>query len=544
MRKLSLFVSFTSVALILSACTSESATKEKSTEKDAQQTIYYSAPTEIATLDSVLIEDVNSANYFSHTVVGLLKINEDGEPEPAIAEKMADISEDGLTYTFKLRDDAVWSNGEPVTAHDFVFAWQRLVDPASSSSYAYLAETIQHAPEIMTGEKEPEELGVQAMNDYELKIELSQPTPYFNSLMAFSAFLPQNEAFVEEQGNNYGTSSETILANGPFTMEDWDGTGLTWNLVKNDDYYAADDIQIDAIDVQVLKETSTAVNLFENGEVDNAQVTGELAKAYKDDPNAVIQEKARTSYLEFNFQKDYFKNDNLRKAIASVLDHKELANSVIGDGSSAIEGFLPENFVKNPETGEDFTDETTDYIDYDVTKAKDYWNKAKDELNLSSLTLSFVGDDDEKSKKISEYIQGQIQNNLNGVNVQLRNVPKKNRLEFSEKGEFDLLLTGWGADFRDPINFMELLYSTSAYNRGGYADEEFDTLVDKAKKEDANDENARWKDLVEAHDIALEQTAVVPLYQEVEVQLRNPDLKGINLQPVGDEFDLSDAYFD
>ena len=349
---------------------------------------------------------------------------------------------------------------------------------------------------------------------------------------------------VKEQGNKYGTSSDTVLSNGPFTMENWDGTGLTWNLTKNKTYYDVDDIKIDAIDVQVLKETSTAVNLFESGKVDNAQVTGELAKAYKDDPSAVIQEKARISYLDFNFQKDYFQNANLRKAIASVLDHKELANSVIGDGSSAIDGFMPKNFVKNPETGEDFAEETTDYIDYDLTKAKDYWNKAKSELKIDSLSLSFVGDDDEKSKKISEYIQGQIQNNLDGINVQLRNVPKKNRLEFSEKGEFDLLLTGWGADFRDPINFMELLYSTSPYNRGGYADEEFDALIDKAKKEDANDENARWKDLVEAHNIALEQTAVVPLYQEVEVQLRNPALKGISLYPVGNEFDLSNAYFD
>ncbi|SFH81519.1 peptide ABC transporter substrate-binding protein [Pisciglobus halotolerans] len=543
MRKTNQWLALAGAALLLTACGEESSEKAVGTEKE-KQVVHYTAPTEMATMDTVLMTDINSSNYSGHTIVGLLKINEKGEPVPAIAVDMGTVSDDGLTYTFKLRDDATWSNGDPVTANDFVFAWQRLVDPATGASYAYLAENIENAPEIMTGDKSPSELGIKALSDYELQITLTQPTPYFNSLLAFSPFLPQNEAFVEEQGTQYGTTSEAILANGPFVMEDWDGTGLTWKLVKNEEYYDADEVHINEIDVQVLKETSTAVNLFESGEVDNAQLTGEMAKVYKDDPNAVIHEKARTSYIDFNYENEQLQNQNLRKAISLVIDRKELVDSVIGDGSNDIYGFMPQNFATNPETGKDFTEEATDYFDYDVEQAKDLWEKAKDELGTDTLTLSFVGDDDEKSKKISEYVQGQIQNNLDGISVQLRNVPKKNRLEFANKNEFDLLLTGWGADFRDPVNFMDLLYSTSAYNEGGYANEEFDALLEKAKSEDANNEEARWQDMIEAHDIAMEETAVLPLYQEAEVQLRNPALKGINLQPVGNEFDLSNAYLE
>ncbi len=543
MRKTNQWLALAGAALLLTACGEESSEKAVGTEKE-KQVVHYTAPTEMATMDTVLMTDINSSNYSGHTIVGLLKINEKGEPVPAIAVDMGTVSDDGLTYTFKLRDDATWSNGDPVTANDFVFAWQRLVDPATGASYAYLAENIENAPEIMTGDKSPSELGIKALSDYELQITLTQPTPYFNSLLAFSPFLPQNEAFVEEQGTQYGTTSEAVLANGPFVMEDWDGTGLTWKLVKNEEYYDADEVYINEIDVQVLKETSTAVNLFESGEVDNAQLTGEMAKVYKDDPNAVIHEKARTSYIDFNYENEQLQNQNLRKAISLVIDRKELVDSVIGDGSNDIYGFMPQNFATNPETGKDFTEEATDYFDYDVEQAKDLWEKAKDELGTDTLTLSFVGDDDEKSKKISEYVQGQIQNNLDGISVQLRNVPKKNRLEFANKNEFDLLLTGWGADFRDPVNFMDLLYSTSAYNEGGYANEEFDALLEKAKSEDANNEEARWQDMIEAHDIAMEETAVLPLYQEAEVQLRNPALKGINLQPVGNEFDLSNAYLE
>lgn len=543
MRKTNQWLALAGAALLLTACGEESSEKAVGTEKE-KQVVHYTAPTEMATMDTVLMTDINSSNYSGHTIVGLLKINEKGEPVPAIAVDMGTVSDDGLTYTFKLRDDATWSNGDPVTANDFVFAWQRLVDPATGASYAYLAENIENAPEIMTGDKSPSELGIKALSDYELQITLTQPTPYFNSLLAFSPFLPQNEAFVEEQGTQYGTTSEAVLANGPFVMEDWDGTGLTWKLVKNEDYYDADEVHINEIDVQVLKETSTAVNLFESGEVDNAQLTGEMAKVYKDDPNAVIHEKARTSYIDFNYENEQLQNQNLRKAISLVIDRKELVDSVIGDGSNDIYGFMPQNFATNPETGKDFTEEATDYFDYDVEQAKDLWEKAKDELGTDTLTLSFVGDDDEKSKKISEYVQGQIQNNLDGISVQLRNVPKKNRLEFANKNEFDLLLTGWGADFRDPVNFMDLLYSTSAYNEGGYANEDFDALLEKAKSEDANNEEARWQDMIEAHDIAMKETAVLPLYQEAEVQLRNPALKGINLQPVGNEFDLSNAYLE
>ncbi|HAZ59224.1 MAG TPA: peptide ABC transporter substrate-binding protein, partial [Trichococcus sp.] len=187
-------------AIILAACGGDGATDDSATNSTSESTggqvVNYTAPTELATLDTTLMTDINSSNYISHAIEGLLKIDADGKPVPAIAAEAGTVSEDGLTYTYKLRDDAVWSNGEPVTANDFVFAWQRLVDPEAGASYAYLAETIKNANEIMAGEMDPEKLGVTAVSDTEITIELTQPTPYFESLLAFSAFFPQNEAFV------------------------------------------------------------------------------------------------------------------------------------------------------------------------------------------------------------------------------------------------------------------------------------------------------------------------------------------------------------
>ena len=170
--------------------------------------------------------------------------------------------------------------------------------------------------------------------------------------------------------------------------------------------------------------------------------------------------------------------------------------------------------------------------------------EAKAELGVEEITFSLVGDDDEKNKKISQYIQGQIQNNLEGITVELRNVPKKNRLELANQDEFDLLQTGWGADFADAINYMDLLYSTSAYNEGQYANAAFDALIDSSKTTNANDPEARWADLLAAHKLIMEDAAIIPLYQEAETQLRNPNLKGIIFNSVGNEFDLSRAYIE
>lgn len=529
------------VALVLSACGGGNEESAEGTG-DVEQVVQYTAPTEIATMDASLITDINSANYIGHVVEGLLRIGEDGKPVPAIASEEGTISEDGLTYTYKLREDATWSNGDPVTAHDFVFAIQRLVDPATGAAYSYLADTIVNAPEIMAGEKDPSELGVTAVNDYEVTFELTIPTPYFENLLAFTPFFPQNQAFVEEQGSEYGTSSDALLANGPFTLENWDGTGLTWDLVKNEDYYAADEIQLDEVNVQVIKETSTAVNLFESGQIDNAQLTGELVKQYAGNENVVVQNKARTAYLEFNWANENLQNANLREALGLVINTEELVNTVLADGSTEINGFLPVNFVTSPADGTDFTEETADYLSYDIAKAQELWATAKEELGVETVELSLVADDDEKNKKISQYIQGQIENNLPGVSVEIRNVPKKNRLALADNDEFDLLQTGWGADFADPINFMDLMYSTSPYNEGGYVNAEVDALIDAAKTTNANNPEERWVNLVEAHDILTSDAGFIPLYQEAETQLRDPSLKGIVFQSVGNEFDLSRAF--
>lgn len=530
----------TAAALVLAAC-GNGDSENTANSAEAGTEVNYVAPTEIATLDTTLLTDINSANYAGHYLEGLYWEDSQNEVQPALASEMPTVSEDGLTWTIPLREDVKWENGDAVTAHDFIFAMHRLADPNTGAAYSYLLANFENAEEVLAGDLAVEELGVKALDDYTIEIKLHTPTPYMDNLLAFSVFAPLNQKFVEAQGDAYGTSSDTILANGPYTIENWDGTGLTWTLEKNPEYYNADEIAIDTVNVQVLKEVATNTNLYEAGEVDNAILTGELVKQYAGHEDAVQHQKARTSWLQFNYNNEAFENKNLRAAIDYAIDNQALTEGVIGDGSIPISTFVPTDFIFNPEDGTDFTEEVAIDPKSDEAKATELWNQAKEELGIDSIELRLVADDDEKSKKVSQYIQGQIQNTLPGVTVEIQNVPKKNRLALEQSRDYDLILSGWGADFAHGINFFELLETGGTYNRGDYSNEEYDGYIQAAKTTHANDETATWNDFVNAQNVLSEDAAWVPLYQEVETQLRNPQIQDITLRPAGNEFDFRTA---
>jgi oligopeptide transport system substrate-binding protein len=547
MKKLLKGFWFFALGLVLVACgNNEMAAPEESTTSNNQsaQSANYVAIQEISGLDSVLIADTNTSSYVGHIQEGLYWEDENNEVQPALAEDMPEISEDGLTYTIKLREDANWENGDPITADDFVFAVHRLVDPEVGASFSYLAEPIMNATEVISGEMPVEDLGVTALDDYTIELQLAHPTPYILNILAFSPLYPQNRAFVEEQGENYGTSSETVLSSGPYTIEGWDAAAQTWTFDKNDHYYNADEIAIDSINVQVIKEVMTNVNLYETGQVDNAILQGELARQYADHPDLVQTELAGTMYIYFNYDNEFFQNENLRAAIDYAINSEELAESVLGDGSQPLVSFVPRGFIFNPETDTDYVEDLNIASHYDETQAADLWEQAQAELGVDEITLNLLASDTESVRTVTQYIQGQIQSALPGVNVTLQNVPTKNRIDQSRAGDFDLLVAGWVADYADGLNFLQVLESESNYNYGAYANEAYDEAYFAADTENAGDPAARYQSMLDAHQILTEDVAFVPLYQNVNAQLRNPRIKGLTLRSVGNEFDFRTAYIE
>ncbi|MCA9765321.1 MAG: peptide ABC transporter substrate-binding protein [Carnobacterium sp.] len=503
---------------------------------------------ELPTGDTALATDTVSFTVFNQINEGLYRLDKDSQPIPALASEEAVISEDGLEYSFKLQEGAKWSNGDPVTAENFVYAWQRIVDPDTAAPYSYLFDGIKNAAAIMEGEADKETLGVEAVGDYEFKVTMEKPVPYFISLMAFPTFFPQNQAFVEEQAADYGTSAETMIFNGPFTFSEWDGTNLNWSYDKNEDYWDAENVILDKINVEVIKETSTALNLYDSGQLDRVNLTGEFAKQFQGNDDYVVETEARSSYLQFNQEKNGEKtplaNQSLRKAIATSFDQELLANEILANGSQVLGGLVPADLAANPNTKKDFREESGDYLSYDKDAALENWEKAKSELGVDSVELELLGDDDETNKKIAAYMKDQIETSLPGVKIKVKNVPFKVRLELQTEQNYDFALGGWGADFADPVNFIDLLMTESPYNRSSYSNAEFDKLVELSKNENATNVDERWKNLLDAEKILLDEAGVAPLFQRAAATLQKTNVKDIYNHQVGAKYTYKNAYIE
>lgn len=496
---------------------------------------------EMPSADLSLATDTISFSALNNVYEGLYRLDADSKPEPAGAAELAEVSEDGLTYKLKLREDAKWSNGEPVTAADYVFGWQRTVSAETGSEYAYLFAPVTNAEAITAGEKDASELGIKAVSDYELEITLTTPTPYFQYLLAFPSFFPQSQAVVEDNGDQYASTSDNAVYNGPFVLAGFDGPGTDteWSYEKNDQYWDKETVKLDTINVSVVKESSTSLNLFQDGQADDVILTGELAQQMANDEAFVSEPLARTSYIELNQREEDspFRNEDLRKAISYAIDRDALVTSILGDGSLASTGLIPKGMTFNPTDNTDFVDEAESVIEYDQEKAKEHWEKAKEALGIDSLSFEILASDTDSTKKAIEYIRSAIQDTLDGVKVSLSPVPFSVRLDRSNSGDFDVVMGGWGADYADASSFTDLFVTDNSYNRGRWTSEEYDAAVKSSATTNAGNPDARWQDLLDAEKIIMDQQGVIPVYQNVEAHLRAPKVKGVVSHGAGAQYD-------
>jgi len=532
--------------VVLAGCTTggtNSSSNDTATSGDsnAEQVFNVVVSQEMPSADLSLATDTISFSALNNVYEGLYRLDADSTPQPAGAAEAAEVSEDGLTYKIKLREDAKWSNGDPVTAADYVYGWQRTVKPETASEYAYLFSPVKNADAITAGDTDPSELGIKAVGDYELEITLAKATPYFDYLLAFPSFFPQNQKVVEENGDQYASTSDNAVYNGPFVLTGFDGPGTDteWAYEKNDQYWDKDTVKLQTINVSVVKESSTALNLFQDGQADDVILTGELAQQMANDEAFVSQLEATTSYLELN-QRDEdspFRNENLRKAISYAIDRDALVTSILGDGSIASTGLVPEGMTFSPGDHTAFTEAAGSVIEYNEEQAKEHWEKAKEELGIDSLEFDILASDTDSTKKIIEYLQDTIEKTLDGVKVTLSPVPFSVRLDRSNAGDFDTVMGGWGADYADASSFTDLFTTGNSYNRGQWSNEEYDAAVEAAGTTNANDPDKRWEDLVNAEKIIMNEQGVIPVYQKAEAHLRATKVKGVVAHAAGAQYD-------
>lgn len=515
----------------LSACGSTNKSGSASNGKSKSKVVNLMENAEIPTMDSKKGTDGVSFTAQNEVFEGLYYLDDNDQPKPGVAASAPEISKDKKVYTIKLRDNAKWSDGSAVTADDFVYAWRKVADPKTAAEYSVLFDGILlNGTDIINGKKKPEELGVEAVDKNTLKVTLEKPTPYFYSLLTFPTFYPQKEKYVEKQGEKYATSSKNMLYNGPFVMKDWTNTSKSWSYEKNPNYWDKKNIKVDKINLQVVKEPGAAVNLYNTGKLDRANLSGDYAKQKHSDKDYKTALEAFVYYLKFNQKLDGkttdFQNENLRKAIALSVDKKEIVSTVLGNGSTPINGFVPAKFTFNPKTKEDFRKESGDHLVYNKKEAQSYFEKAKKELGKSTFQIELLGDDQEFSKKMTEYLQNQIENTLKGIKIKIKIVPYKSRLQLDQDQKYQLELTRWGPDYQDPMTFLANQITDNNYNRASYSNKEYDKLLKEASTTLATKPEERWNAMLKAEKVLLDDAGIAPIYQSGTAALQKPTLKG------------------
>ena len=509
-------------------------------DASVEQKLSIATQGELATLDSALYNDVPSSDMIGQVFEGLYRVKNGTEVEFGQAESVK-VSDDGLTYTFTLRDGLKWSDGSPVTAADFEYSYQRLADPKSGASVQSV-DVFKNAAAVRKGEKEVSELGVKALDDKTLEVTLEYPAPYLPKLLSGSRYMPVSKAVHSAKGDKYGTSADNVVTNGPFTIQDWNGTNLEWKLVKNDNYWDAANVYLKDVQVQVIKENSTGADLFDAGQLDYTTLTDQFVQEYTGADDFHTASKATIGYLSFNTQREATANADLRRAIAQAFDKQVYADSVIQDGSKVLNNQVPKDFDVN-QAGEDYQTAAGPMLEYNLEAAQADWAKAKAALGKDTIELQLLTSDVGLSKRTAEFLQAQLEANLPGLKLTISSVPLKNRLEFQRQSDFDIFYGTWAPDYQDALNFIEQYKTGGGINFAKYSNAEYDKLVEQARNEYANDPAKRRQALIQAEVIGIKQDAVAaPIYQSSTSYLLKARVKNFEVMPFGRTINLRPVY--
>ncbi|MBP1971691.1 dipeptide transport system substrate-binding protein [Virgibacillus natechei] len=470
--------------------------------------------------------DENSWLPLNNLMEGLTRLGEDHTPEAAMAEDW-DVSDDGTVYTFYLREDANWSNGDPVVADDFVFAWQQLLDPETGSPAAFLAYFVENGEDFNSGEASAEDVGVTAVDDKTFEVVLEDPTGFFLHVITNPAFFPINEQ-VAEENPDWHAEAESFVSNGPFMLESWDHDS-EMVFAKNDTYWDADTVSLDGVHWSMVNDTNTQYQMFETNELDVASIPAEMSDDLIDGDNVAIDEMGGLEFFRFNVEEEPFQNEKIRKAFALAVDRQDIADYVVKNEVEPAYGFVSPGFT-NP-SGEDFRDRNGDLVATNPEEATELLEEGMEEegyAELPAVTLSYNTSD--LNKSIAETMQSMLSENL-GIDVTLENTEWNVFLEDQQNLEHQFSRSSFLFDYGDPVNFLESFITDSSMNRTDWSNEEYDQLIADVKAE--ADEDQRWELMYEAEELLAEEMPILPLRYYNQVFIEADGVTGILRHPVG-----------
>ena len=502
-------------------------------------TYTFSSELDIKNLDSSDADDGCSFTAMHAVIDGLMKTDKKGNIVNGVASS-SEVSDDGLTHTYKIRKDAKWANGDPVTANDFVYAWHRIFQKKGQYYYMFcdgiasivgaqeMSDKIDNEEDITDADLDA--MGVKAVDDKTLEVTTTTRVSFFDELMSFPCFYPINEKFCEKQGDKYGKSADSILANGAFTMTNWE-PGSVAEFEKNDKFYAAKDVKIDKLVMKLVQEPKVAAQSFEAGETDFAIINSDLVDKYKKDESFKNISEGFLFYIQPNLENSDLANLNVRKALSLAINRKDLCENVLKDGSQAASGFVPSGLSISPE-GKDFRDEADTYTSYDKKAAQAALDEGLKELGKSEITLRVTyGTDESPMDVFATYLQNAF-SSLKGLKIEMVATTKQDRIYNKQKnGDFDLSVTRWGPDYGDPTTYLTLALTNNNNNYGHWSNTEFDSIMEKVNNE--TDVNARWQLMIDAEKIMMDDLCYIPVFEKGTATLQNTKVKNLVIKPVG-----------
>ena len=511
---------------------------------DARTTATVAFAQDLNTIDPAAGVDANSSIVVNNIYEPLFRLDASGQPVPAGATALPEISEDGLVLTISLNPAAVWSDGEPVTAHDYVFSWRRVVAADNAAENQRFFGFIAGANEIIEEGADAATLGVEALDDVTLQVTLTAPVPFFTALTANSPFFPVPEHFVTEVGDQFGMGSDNVLFNGPFRLEGWDGPGIggDFTYVRNETFHDVANVALERIEVRVIREATTAVNLFRAGELDQIGISGQQVQQWLNDDAFVADTTAIVSFLGYDHAHPVLGDARVRQAISLIIDREALTDSVLAEGSVAATSLVPPGLLVDA-AGTDFQAAAGNLLPTDVERAQELWAEAQADLGFDEVTIDLQTFDSDRSVTVAEYLQHVIETTLDGATVTVTASPVGVFLERTGNGEFDMYLANWAAPFPDASGHLALFTTGAGPNWGGYSNADFDAAVAAAGGELAADADARFAELLRAQEILLEDQGVTPIFYQSAPILRDPAFRGVDFRSSGPQFFFGNAYF-
>jgi oligopeptide transport system substrate-binding protein len=478
---------------------------------------------EIPELDSVLTSDTVSFDVLTNVMEGLYRLDPDNKPVPAAAEGV-EISNGDLTYTFTIRDGVQWSNGDPLTSHDFKYAWLRVLNPETAATYAYIISTfVKGAEEYNLDKAGPEAVAIETPDDKTLSVTLVSKSPFFLQLTSFAIYFPQQQKFVEKLGDKFARDQDSLLYNGPFIMtQGEEGAGGTVVFKKNDKYWDKENVALTTVNGQIVKESDTALSLYEAGELDLTALEGNQVKEFQDNPEFLRYSLPSTQYGRLNQKAPGLDNLNIRKAIMIGFDREALTQQILQDGSLPAYGFVPPAISPGP-GNQTFREANGDLVPKDVESARQFWEKGVEEVG-EEPELSMLFGDTSLDRDLATFMQDQYKKHL-GVEFDVETVTFNTALERVDAEDYQINYSfGWIGDYDDPMTFMDLYLSDSPFNNSFFEDEEYDRLIKEAQT--TSDLDKRMQNMLKAERILIEQAGTVPVYFQVWAGLQQSYLKG------------------